>query len=178
MTEKASYRKGFLAAEFIAHNYRLSGEFSTRTGALGDQLNDKMNEYARLENIYVSPITDPASLKGHYAAGQIQKSNLTMVVVTREEDAYPRRTTQMPAPGPAPFRAFITVPGFEMSGGVKLENLVEIDRLLIQSVERFITLYNATATVTTDPKIIFTGGGILINRQHIGIFCIEKNTVE
>ena len=42
--------------------------------------------------------------------------------------------------------------------------------------DRFIPIYNATAVVTVNPAVKFSGGGILINREQIGIFCIDKNS--
>jgi len=176
MSDKASYRKGFLAAEFVSLDYRISAEVNLRSGPIIEILNDKMSEILRLENVYISPIHDPATLKGNYTVGQLFKHNLTMVIVNREEDAYPRRLSQSPTTTPATFKVFMTVSGFEIRGGLRLENAIDIDRTIIHGVDRFIAVYGATATVTSNPEIFFTGGAILVNRTEIGIFCVEKST--
>jgi hypothetical protein len=172
---KATYRKGYLSGEFLSQNYRLSGEVSLRQGAVLDMLNDAMTSYIRLENVYVSPIVDPATIKGHYPNGQIRKDNLTMVVLAGQEDALSRRPGQFAQGASVVFNVFITVPGFEIHGGLKIESAVDIERMFIYGSERFIVVYNATATVTTNPQVQFTGGAILVNRDQLGIFCLERN---
>jgi hypothetical protein len=172
---KASYRKGYLTAEFLSEDYRLSGEVSLRQGALLDMLNDAMTSFIRLENVYASPIVDPATIKGHYPIGQVRKDNLTMVVVASQEDAQTRRPLNWAQGTHVVFSVFITVPGFEIQGGLKIESAVDIERMFIYGSERFIVVYNATATVTTNPLIQFTGGAILLNRDQLGIFCIERS---
>ncbi len=172
---KASYRKGYLTAEFLTQDYRLSGEVSLRQGALLDSLNDAMTSYIRLENVYASPIVDPATIKGHYPVGQVRKDNLTMVVVASQEDAQSRRPTPWAQGAHVVFSIFITIPGFEIHGGLKIESAVDIERMFIYGSERFIVAYNATATVTTNPAIQFTGGAILVNRDQLGVFCIERS---
>jgi hypothetical protein len=176
MLNKASYRKGYLTAEFISQTYRISGDASLRQGALLDILNDLTTVYVRLENVYVSPITDPALIKGNYAVGQVRKDNLTMVVLATQEDAQSRRTGPVSKQVSAVYSMFITVPGFEVQGGIKIESAVDVDRMFVSGTDRFIAVYNATATVTTNPRVQFTGGAILINRDQVGLFCIEKST--
>jgi hypothetical protein len=172
---KATYRKGYLSAEFLSQDYRLSGEVSLRQGVLIDILNDAMTSYIRLENVYASPITEPATLKGHYPVGQVRKENLSMVVLANQEDAQSRRPAPWTQGGHVVFSVFITVPGFEIHGGLKIESAVDIERMFIYGSERFVVVYNATATVTTSPAIQFTGGAILVNRDQLGVFCMERS---
>jgi hypothetical protein len=176
MLNKTSYRKGYLTAEFLSQTYRISGEASLRQGSLLDVLNDVTTIYIRLENVYVSPITDPAIIKGNYPSGQLRKDNLTMVVLAAQEDAQSRRLAPAVKQLPAVYNLFITVPGFEVQGGVKIESAVDVDRMFVSGAERFIPIYNATAVVTTNPGVQFSGGAILINRDQVGLFCIEKST--
>jgi hypothetical protein len=176
MLNKTSYRKGYLTADFLSQTYRISGDASLRQGPIVDVLNDVTTIYVRLENVYVSPITDPAIIKGNYPFGQVRKDNLTMVVLATPEEAQSRRPGASTKQLPVVYNMFITVPGFEVQGGVRIESAVDVDRLFVSSTERFIPVYNATATVTTNPRVQFTGGAILINRDQIGLFCIEKST--
>jgi hypothetical protein len=176
MTDKASYRKGYLTAEFVSLSYRISAEVNLRNGPLIEVLNDKISEIMRLENTYISPIQDPATLKGHYPIGQLFKKNLNYVLVNREEEAFPRRMAQvqnLPAPT---FKVFLTIADFEIRGVLRIENAVDIDRLIVHGGDRFIPIYAATATVSNNPNIYFTGGAALVNRDGIGVFCVEKLT--
>ncbi len=171
---KASYRKGYLTAEFLTQAYRLSGDVSLRQGVLIDLLNDTMTAYIRLENVYASPITDPATIQGSYPVGQVRKDNLSMVVVANADDAQPRRPGPWSQSAHVMFDAFITVPDFAIRGGLKIESAVDVERVFISGAERFIAVYDATATVVTNPAVQFTGGAILVNRDTLGIFCIER----
>ncbi len=174
MLGKTSYRKGYLTAEFLSQTYRISGDASLRQGSLLDILNDMMTTFLRLENVYVSPITDPAEIKGNYPIGQVRKENLSMVVLTSQEDAQSRRPGSPNPLASIVFRIFITVPGFEVHGGLKYDTGVDVERVFVSGVDRFIPVYSATAVVTTNPVVQFTGGAILINRDEIGLFCVEK----
>jgi hypothetical protein len=71
----------------------------------------------------------------------------------------------------------MTVPGFEIRGGIRIELAVDVERLFIYGSERFVAVFDATATATTNPSVQFTGGAILVNRSQIGIFCMDKRVV-
>ena len=57
----------------------------------------------------------------------------------------------------------------------RIESAVDVERTLMQGADRFITLFGAKATVTTNPAVEFEGGGILVNRDFMGIFCVDKS---
>jgi len=88
MTDQSSqvtFRRGFVTADFLAHNYRISGEVNVRARPLADSLNDGTTDYLETENVYVSPIQNPADIKASYSSGSLYKNNISMVVLAREE---------------------------------------------------------------------------------------------
>ncbi len=179
MTDKVdkplSPRKGVLAAEFLSDSYRISCEISLKSQTLVDALNDKMSTFLRADNIYISPVSDPAVFKAQYSFGQVRKENISLVVLMREEDGVPRHSMYHSSPTtPMLYNLFATVTGFEVRGGLRITSPVDIDNMLMQSTDRFITIYRAMATATDHPDIQFTGGAILLNREKATIFCVDK----
>lgn len=173
MTNKASFRKGFVAADFLSHNYRISGEVDISINPLADILNDALRSYLKLENVYISPIQAPADLKGHYKYGQLRKDNITMAVLHREEDGLPKRQSYGSYLSQVVHDVFVTVPGFEVRGLLTMSSTLDMEGLLVLSAERFIPISEAVATVSLAPDIQFRGGVILVNRDFVGIFCIS-----
>jgi hypothetical protein len=169
----ASLRKVPVTADFLAEGHRFSAEVILRAGPLIDMLNDATTSYLRVEHVYISPITDPAALTASHTAGQIRKDNLSIVITTPDQ-AISRRPGAYTQGGQVTFDTFMTVPGFEIRGGIRLELAVDVERLFIYGSERFVAVFDATATATTNPSVQFTGGAILVNRSQIGIFCMDK----
>ncbi len=174
MSDKASFRKGYVAADFLAHNYRISGEVSVRLNPIADVLNDPTRSYITVENVYISPIQNPADIKGNFRRGQLRKDNIIMVVLAREEDGLPKRQAYGSYISRVVHDVFLTVPGFEVRGSLTMSATLDLEGLLVLAAERFIPISSATATVTLSPSVKFRGGMILVNRDYIGIFCLVK----
>lgn len=169
----SSLRKVPITADFVAVGYRISAEVALRAGTLLDTLNDATISYLRVEHIYVSPITDPAALTANHSVGQIRKDNLSLVVTTPDQGVS-RRPGAYTQGGQVTFDTFMTLPGFEIRGGIRIELAVDVERLFIYGSDRFVAVFDAMATATMNPSVQFTGGAILVNRSQIGIFCMDK----
>ncbi len=175
MTDKIVLRKGVLTADFLSESYRISGDVTVRDQPLVDMLNDKMSTFIRAENVYLSPIDNPTIFRTQNVIGQLRKDRLSMVVLPREEDGFARHTIYRNLGHlPIGFSLYAAIPGFEVRGGLKLSSAVDVDNMLMQSVDRFITLYRATATLAAHPDMQFTGGAILLNRELATLFTIER----
>jgi hypothetical protein len=171
MTDRATYRKGYVAADFLTQGYRISGEVRTAVNPMADILNDSLRSYVEIENVYISSIDHPADITGHYAFGQMRKDNIFMAILRRVEDGLPRRQTYgNPAEGETQM-VFITLPGFEVRGRLSVEAANNLERLLVLAPERFIPIAEAVAVLSSTPAMEFRGGIILVNRRHIGILC-------
>lgn len=175
MTDKIVLRKGVLTAEFLSESYRISGEVTIRDQPLVDLLNDKMSSYVRAESIYLSPIDNPAVFRTQSVVGQLRKDRISMVVLQREEEGFARHTIYRNLGHlPIGFTVYAALPGFEVRGGLKLSSMNDVDTMLMQSADRFITLYQGTATLTAHPDMQFTGGAILLNRELATLFTVER----
>ena len=177
MTEQdpqASFRRGFVTADFLAHNYRISGEVNVRVWPLADSLNDGTTNFIEIENAYVSPIQNPADIKASYEVGSLRKDNISMVVLAREEDGLSKASTYGSYIGYTLRSVFLTVPGFEVRGLLQIGAKVEVRTYLVTHAERFIPIIEATATVSLNPDIRFEGGMILVNKESVGIFCASE----
>lgn len=176
MTDQQSqvtYRQGFVTADFLAHNYRISGEVNVRTRPLADSLNDPTTDFISVEHIYVSPIQNPADIKASYTNGSLLKENISMVVLAREEDGLSKTTTYGSYLGGYTLRSvFLTVPGFEVRGFLEMSAKADVRTYMTTSADRFIPVTEANASVSLSPSIRFEGGMILVNRANIGILSI------
>jgi len=75
---------------------------------------------------------------------------------------------------PAARRAFLTVRSFELRGTVETEAQASPRDIMIQSVGRFIPLYEATATAALFPDTTFDGSLFLVNKDQVEAFCIDE----
>lgn len=168
-------RKGYLSAEFLTENYRISGEVALKGQPLIDTLNDKMNSFVRVENMYISPVNDPTVFTAQYALGHIRKDNIVAAVLAREEDGIARHSIyQAKADAPILYSLFTVTKGYEVRGGLKLGSPVDVDNMLMQSLDLFIAVFRGHAKLTASPEIQFAGGALLLNRTFTNIFCVEK----
>ena len=177
MTDQSSqvtFRRGFVTADFLAHNYRISGEVNVRARPLADSLNDVTTDYLEIENVYVSPIQNPADIKASYQSGSLYKRNVSMVVLAREEDGLSKVTTYGSYIGYTLRAVFLTLPGFEVRGLLEIASKTEIRAYMATHADRFIPIAEATATVTLNPAIRFEGGMILVNKERVGILCLSE----
>ena len=175
MVDKLGSRKNVLSTEFLSAVYRISGEVTIRDQPLVDMLNDKMSNFIRAEKVYVSPIADPTVFRAQHADGMLRKDQISLVVLQREEDGYARHTLYRNMGNmQITYSLFAVLPGFEVRGGLKISAGSEVDNMLLQSVDRFITIYRATVTLTARPDFQFAGSAVLLNREHAQLFFVER----
>jgi hypothetical protein len=171
--EHVSFRRGFVTADFLTNEYRISGEVSIRLRPLSDSLNDVTTDYLEIENIYVSPIQQPADIKAHYQYGSLSKENIVMVILARLEDGLSRSSSYGDYVGHIVHDVFLTVPSFEVRGSLATRGKIGLRDYMAMQAERFIPIAEATATVSLAPNIRFQGGMLLVNKSHIGIICMS-----
>ena len=147
-----------------------------RGRVLADSLNDANTSYLELDIAYVSRIDHPGEILADYALSIVRKDRLTFVVVaTGLEMAIKQNTTTYAYRRQWP--VFVTVPGFEITGQVEAPANVDLRALMAIGVERFIPIFNGTATLSMNQTIQFGGELILINKTAIEVLCIgDKST--
>lgn len=166
---------GWLVVDFFTHSYRISGHLDVRKRSLAEMLNDQTTNFILLEDAYISPIDRPGEIIASYPASSLAKANLTMALVTRQEDALPRKQAYGSYLGVYLYNVFLTVPTFEVSGYLRLSARVDLRRILAMDTEDFLLILDGRVRGSIRPDIVFNAGGVLVNKRHIGAFCVEES---
>jgi hypothetical protein len=170
MEQQAKVRTGFVSADYMTRTYRISGELALRGDPLLDQLNNVNTLFLTLERVFVSPLLDPAALIGNYAAAEIRKDRLGIVVLTQMKDGLPYREGRYIGRDHVDRPLLAVTAGFEVRGALRLHPSVNVPNFVRTTPEDFIPLFNATATLAARHEIVFQGGAILLNRRQIEVF--------
>jgi hypothetical protein len=167
-----AFTRGILTADFFTHSYRISGRVGIGAAGIYGILGDKTTDYMELEDAYISRINDPATIVAHYALSALRKSHISFIVFNRREEGVSVTRTATRYTQTKSYPVFATVPFFEIRGkievGGKLDNLTSI---LVQAMGQFFPVFEATASASLFPDVGFSGEAIVINRDHVEIFC-------
>jgi hypothetical protein len=166
-----------LTADIFCDSHRISTQMALRGRVLSDVLGDTSTSYLELDIAYVSRIDHPGEILADYALSIVRKDRLTFVVIATGLEmavkqggmAYPYRR-QWPV--------FITVPGFEITGQIEAPTNIDLTSLMALGVDRFVPVFNATATLSTNQAIQFSGELILINKTAIEVFCVGDKAAQ
>jgi hypothetical protein len=160
-----------LTADIFADSHRLSTQMALRGRVLSDILNDNNTSYLELDMAYVSRIDHPGEILADYALSIVRKDRLSFVVIAsglemalKQNQATYVYRRQWPV--------FVTVPYFEITGQIEAPANIDLRALMATGVERFVPVYNATATLSINQSVKFSGELILINKTSIEVLCI------
>jgi hypothetical protein len=160
-----------LTADIFADSHRISTQMALRGRVLSDTLNDTSTSYLELDIAYVSRIDHPGEILADYALSIVRKDRLSFVVIAsgvelalKQNQATYIYRRQWPV--------FITVPYFEITGQIEAPANIDLRALMATGVERFVPVYNATASLSMNQSIQFSGELILINKTSIEVMCI------
>ncbi len=167
-------RSGWLSADFFTHSYRISGQVDVRRKGLFEMLSDPMTAFVQLEDAYVSPVDRPGEITASYSASNIVKANLTLVIVAQRDEVIPRKQSYGMYAGAHLQRVFLTLPALEVQGYLRLSARVDLRRILSLEAESFFAVLDGRANASIRPDVVFTGGGFLVNKQHVGAFCLSE----
>ncbi|NDJ77994.1 MAG: hypothetical protein GYB65_17220 [Chloroflexi bacterium] len=174
MSAGASFRDGYVSADFLTRSYRISGDVRLRGEPLLDRLNDHMALFIELERMFVSPLLNPAVLTGNYDMGNVRKNILGMVVLAQADDALPRRRGQYEGRDHIARPVFIVTAGFEVRGDLRLHPTVDVANFIRTTPEQYIPIFDAEAVMTLESSVVYRGGALLVNREQIEVFSVEK----
>lgn len=160
-----------LTADIFCDSHRISTQLALRGHVLSEALNDTSTSYLELDIAYVSRIDHPGEILADYALSIVRKDRLTFVVVTTGLELAVKQNTaaylyqqQWPV--------FVTVPGFEITGQIEAPANIDLRSLMALGVDRFVQVFNATATLSMKQSIQFSGELILINKTAIEVLCV------
>lgn len=164
----------WLVADFFIHRYRISGRLDMRSKKLADQLNDQTTSFLQLEEAYISNIEHPADIAASQTISILCKRNITAITVARQEDGLPREHTYGSYFGTYLYKVFLIVPSFEIAGYLRLSGKLDLRTVLTSGTDDFVSVLDGQMRSSIRPDIVFTGGVILVNKEHIGVFCVEE----
>ena len=170
---KVVKRRGWVAADFFTHSYRISGSVDVRRLPLADQLNDLTTSYVMLQDAYVSPIDRPGDITDSYEVAALRKENVSMVVLTNKEDGLSKKHSYGSYFGMSLKNVFITVPQFEVRGFLQIVGKFDLHALMATGTDRFMPLLDGTTFATIKPEIQFEGGMVLVNKDTVGVICLR-----
>ena len=164
-----------LTADIFADSHRISTQMALRGRVLSDVLNDSNTSYLELDIAYVSRIDHPGEILADYAVSIVRKDRLSFVVIAsglemalkQNQATYLHRRL---------WPVFVTVPYFEITGQIEAPSNVDLRALMAIGVERYVPVFNATATLSITQSIQFSGELILINKTSIEVLCIGDKT--
>ena len=159
-----------IIADFFSQGYRVSGMFMSTNRTLSDVVYDVTTNFVRLQDAYISPITNPAKISAYYRTTLLNKAGLDFVITLDQKDGL-RRDQRFMMGGQFTFNIFLTVPFFQITGTLHSLNRVFNPRSYLGSdAGSFITLTDVTATCTFNPDVKYQGGAALVSRDKIGFF--------
>lgn len=173
-SEHAVRRRGWVSTDFFTHSYRISGSVDVRRLPLADQLNDRTTSYLMLEDAYVSPIDRPGDITASYAIAALRKENITMAVLSSKEDGLSKKQSYGSYFGTNLRNVFITIPQFEVRGFLQTVGKFDLHALLATGTDRFMPLLEGTTFASSKPEIQFDGGMILVNKDAVGVMCVQE----
>lgn len=164
-----------IVVDFFTHSYRISGHLDIRRLTLSEMLNDRTTSFLIVDDAYVSSIDRPGEIIASYPYATLTKANLTLALAARQEDVLPRKQSYGSYYGAYLYKIFLTVPVFEVSGYLRLSARVDLRRILTLETEDFLLVVDGRVRSSVRPDIVFNAGGLLVNKRHIGAFCIEES---
>jgi hypothetical protein len=167
----------WVVADFFTHNYRISGRVSTKQRKLASQLNDQSTAFVQIDEAYVSNIQQPAEIATSHSASILYKCNITAVVVARREDGLPRELSYGTYLDAYMGRTFLTIPSFEVEGDLRLSSKLDLRMVLTSGTDDFVIVLDGRMKSAVRPDVTFSGGAILVNKDHIGAFCLEDTEI-
>ncbi len=166
-------KQGQIIADFFAHGYRVSGNFSARQRSLGDAIYDVTTSYLTVTEAYFSVVTNPADIASNYPSATIVKKNLSFAITSNTEDSLRRDQRYGSYLKLKPTGVFITLPSFEIRGYLRIPGRIDVLMLLGTQTEDFLTLIDPVARCSYKPEISYQGGAAIINKRHISFLGLE-----
>ena len=163
-----------VTVDFFTESYRHSATVMTYKRNLIDILGDRMTDYLDLLNVYVSRISEPGRILATYPHGSLVKKEISLILLARESETV--STGRKYVPNRATYSIFVTTPSFEVRGNFQWlkEKELNITKLMATEVQKFLPIFNGTATSTLSPDVTFQSPAILVNKAKIEILCVDS----
>jgi len=165
-----------LTVDFFSHTHRISTQFLLRNRPLADVLNDHTLSYVELDIAYVSRIDSPGDLIADYTVAILRKDNISFCVVASQIEMALKQVPPAQYFSRRSRNVFCTVPSFEITGRIDVPGAIDLHKMMAIGVERFMPIYNATATIALMQSVTFSGELILVNKEAIQVLCMGDSS--
>jgi hypothetical protein len=160
---------GRVNADFFTSSYRFSANVMVYKRRLVDVLGDPITDYLELVDVYISRINNPGDIVATYAKGSLIKQEISFLLLPNEEEG---KSKQRFYGSRENLPVFISVPSFELVGEIQWgRQELEIKKIMASDTHKFLSVLNATATNSAQPKVSFQGPLALVNKSKIQIVC-------
>ena len=173
MTKRATIRKGFVSIDWLTADFRYSTELTVNeVASVWDQLRDERHDYFALDNIYISPISNPAMIMSSYSIGSIKKDMLQIVLLNDPKDTRPRFNTDNLLEW-KDYKVALLIDSFMIRGRAHFPSTYTIDYILHGTRDAFFPVYEAQIIHASAPAITLESPAVLVNTKHINMICME-----
>ena len=175
MTELSTARRRMLQVDFFTHAHRLSTQMNVYGRPLADQLNDPRVSWIELEMAYISRIERPAEIIADYAISTLRKDHIMFAMISGSTDGAIKKIAMSSSfYARLLYRVWVATRSFEVTGAIEWTGKLDLHTLLVTNADRFMCIFNATATSTVFPAIRFSADLMLVNKEAIEMFCSEE----
>ncbi len=175
MPEMSTTRRRMLQVDFFTSAHRLSTQMNVYGRPLADQLNDPRVSWIELEMAYISRIERPAEIIVDYAISTLRKDHISFAMISGSTDGAIKKIAMSSAfYVRLLYRIWVATRSFEITGFIEWTGKLDLNTLLVTNAERFMPIFNASATSTIFPAIHFNADLMLVNREAVEMFCSEE----
>ena len=98
----------------------------------------------------------------------------SLIVVAEQDDVLSSKYAYGSYYGTFVRKIFLTVPMFEVTGHLRISSKLDVRHLLTSGTDDFMAVLDGQIKASIRSDLTFTGGGVLVNKQHIGAFCTTR----
>ena len=163
--------------DLFTDSYRVTGHAMVGGGGIHAELSNPNSDFLELEDAYVSRMNEPGEIVANYNLCAFRKDNINFIVLQDRRDGVPVGTQHGRSifTRGRPIMAFVTVPSFEINGEIQHDGKLSPRAILVKSMGKFQPIFSAKASASLYPDISYSGDLILVQKESIGIFCLEQN---
>lgn len=168
-------RNNLIHVDMFTDAYRVTGRVMVGTGGIHAELANPNSRFLELQEAYISRIHQPGEIVVHYKVAAFNKDNINYIVLQDRREGIPVGTQHgrsIYTKGRA-LRVFLTVPSFEISGEIMHDGKVSPRDILVKSSGSYQLIFSAKASASLYPEISYSGDLILVQKERIGIFCLD-----
>lgn len=169
--------RSLINLDLFTDSYRVTGRAMVGTGGIHAELGNPNSKFLEIQDAYISRIHDPGTIVANYNTASFKKDNINFIVLQDRREGIPVGTQH----GRSVYTRgrhipiFMTVPSFEIRGETIHEGKASAREILVQSMGKFQLVFAAEASASSAPSISYSGDLILVQKDRVGIFCLDLN---